>query len=108
MNRENHPRAQALLRQRRVELDHRALENVGRGPLNRHVDRFALGLRAHLEITARQIRHQPSSAEHRLDHARAPRLLEHLIDEDAHARKPLEVRVDEFLRRFLRDVDVLR
>ena len=42
---EDHARAQAVRRQRGVQVDHRALEDVGRRALDRHVHRLALGLR---------------------------------------------------------------
>jgi hypothetical protein len=90
-----------------VQIDHRFLQDVGSGALDRHIHRLTLGLAAHLKVPARQIRHQPTPAEHRADDARLARLFQRAVDEGAHARKAREVGVDELLGGFLGHVDVL-
>ena len=94
-------RASGMRRERGVDVDHRALHDVGGGALNRQVDRHALGRRADLAVAAGQLRHQPPPSVHRLHDAGGARLLERAIDERADAREAGEVGVDELLRRLL-------
>ncbi len=86
-----------------MDVDHRALEDVGRRALNRQVDRLALGAAANLAVPARQLRHQPPPAEHRLHDAGRARFVERVVDERADRREAGEVGVDEVLRRLLRE-----
>jgi hypothetical protein len=104
---QNHARRGEGFRKRAVDVDHRAFQNVGRGSLNGQVDRDTLGGGADLAIPTRDFRHRPPAAEHRLDDAGLPRVLERLIDVAAHLREAGKVRLDELLRRLLRDADVL-
>ena len=90
-----------------MDVDHRALEDVGGAALNREVDRVALRARPDLEVAARQIGHQPAPAEHGLHDAALARGGEQVVDEGADRREAGEVGVDEFLRRLLRHADVL-
>ena len=88
--------------QRRVDVDHRALEDVGGAALDRDVDRVALRAGADLAVAAGQIGHQPPPAEHRLHDAGLARGREQVVDEGAHRREAGEIGVDELLRRLLR------
>ena len=112
MHGENHARPGAGLaarvRERGVDVDHRALENVGRGALDRHVDRGALGRHADLAVAAVQLGHQPPPPEHGFHYSSPPRFLDGRVDVAAHLGEAGEVGVDERLRRFLGHADVLR
>ena len=99
VNGEDHPRAAAGHgRQRGVDVDHRALQDVGGGALDREVDGDALGFAAHLPVAAVQVGHQPAPPEHRLDDAGLARLVEQVVDELRAPREAGEVGVDERLR----------
>ncbi len=101
-------RPPAIAGSARVDVDHRALQDVGGGALNRQVDGDrARRARADLAVAAGQLRHQPAPPEQRLHHAARARLVERAVDEGAHRREAGEVGVDELLRRLLRDADVL-
>jgi hypothetical protein len=106
VHREDHPRARVRGSERRIDVDHRALEDVGRRALDGQVHGDALGGRAICPlrlVSSGTSRRRPNM---RLDDAGAARLLERLIDVGAHARKAREVGVDELLRRLLRHADV--
>ncbi len=105
MHREDH----AGLRRRRergVDVDHRALEDVGGRALNRQIDGDALGLRPILKVLASQFVHQPPASVHRLHDTGNTRFFKREIDELAHPREAGEIRIDEFLRGLWRHPDV--
>ena len=88
--------------------DHRDLDDVGGGPLDRHVDGHPLAGRAQRRVSCGELRDLPLPAEQRRHVALGPRLLldrEHVI---ADARIGREVGVDERLRLGPRDVGPLR
>ena len=80
-------RALGVRGERGVDVDHRALHDVGGRALNRQVDGHALGGRAELEVAAVQLRHQPPPPVHRLHDAGRARLFERAVDERADARE---------------------
>ena len=105
MDGQDHPGAG---RQGGVHVDHRALQDVGRAALDRHVHRDALGRAPELAVAAGDLRHAPAAVEHRGHDAGLARRVERPVEVRADGREPFEVRVDERLRRFLGDADVLR
>ena len=88
-----------------MDIDHRLLQDVRRGALDRHVDGFAFGRRSDHAVLARQLRHESSTPRERPDDARGARLGQGSVDELTHRRETGEVGVDERLRVLASDAE---
>ena len=91
-----------------VDANHRDLDQVGRGALQRRVDRGALGKTAQVEVLAVDVGDRPHPAEQRRDFLIAARLLQRAVDELAHAAVLLKISVDEVLGLLGVDANLLR
>ena len=87
-----------LALQRRVEIDHRLLDEIGRRALERRVHRHPLRVRAHVVVAVVEAGNGPHAAEDRLGAAGRARLLEDRVEARADPREPVEVGGDERLR----------
>ena len=70
MHLQQHATFQPVTNQRPIHIIHRALDNIGRGPLNRRVESRAFGKRTPIEIATVNIRQDAKTSVHRF---RAPR-----------------------------------
>ena len=105
MDLEDQPRLQTLLGQRAIHVDHGDLHDVGRRPLDDHVDREALALLAQLPTTRPQLGHLATAAEQGRDVAVLGALDDRLLDEPPHRGKAGEVALDELVGLGVGDVE---
>ncbi len=108
MDLQEHPRAETRVGERARQADHRALDDVGGGALDRGVDRRALAERPAARLLRLDLRQVDPPAEQRLDVAVL--LGEGLlgVHEAFDRRVALEIGVDVALRLALLDAQVLR
>ena len=93
-----HLGVQGTSRERLVDANHRNLDQVSRGPLNRRVGRRALAECTDVEIPIAELGDISPSIEDGLHVAMFPSELHHRIQIFANAMKALEILIDEFLR----------
>src|SRR5215469_18134187 len=90
---QQHPRARALLPQRPVHVQHRDLDDVCGGALDRRVESHALGHLPALPVVRGEIGQVPATAHDRLGVAVPPCPGDHLVQVVAHPAELLEVPV---------------
>src|SRR5206468_629437 len=98
VHRQHHARVEIALVERAMHPRHRDLHDVRRGPLDRHIDRHALGGVAHGVHTAGHVRDVAPPSEERLHVALLDAERLRLEDVAPDLRVTLEVLVDEPLR----------
>ena len=91
--------------ERLVAADHRDLHDVGRGPLDHHVDREPLALLAQLPASRPELRDLAAPAEQGRDVAVLGSLRDRLLDPPGHGREARQVALDELVGLLLRDVE---
>ena len=105
---QDHPGPQARGRELRVDLDHRLLDQVGRGALDHAVHGHPLGGVLERAVARREVRQVAAPAEQGAHEALAARRLDRLVEEAAHAPVAREVGVDRRLRLAARDAELVR
>src|SRR5437867_9104387 len=108
MDLEHHLGPQILLLERRVDADHRDLDQVGGRTLQRRVGSRALTERANAEVAVAELGDVAAPAKKRLHESLLAGLLDCTIQPRAYARKALEVLFDERLRFLERDSQLTR
>ena len=97
MHLQRHSRLQPALAQRGIDADHRNLNKVRRGPLQRRVYRGPLGKPALVGVLAVDVRNRPHPSKQRLHLHVAPRLFQRLIDERPHPAVLFKISGNELL-----------
>ena len=108
MHLEQHARARSLFRERRVDADHRDLDDVGGGALDGRVGGRAFAELPDVPVGRAQFGDVAAPSGERLDEAVGLRLLDLFVEVFAHAGQPLEVLRDEGLRLRRADAQLLR
>ena len=108
MDLEQHPTREPRLRQPRLDVEHRDLDDVGRRPLDRGVERHALRHLATLPVGGPQVGQVAAPAEQRLRVAGLASLRDDAHEVVAHAAELLEVLVHEDPRLGRLDAQLLR
>src|SRR2546425_527703 len=106
MDLEHHPSAEVSLAERPVDANHRDLDEVGGGALERGIGRRALAEGADVEVAVAQLRNVAAAPEDRLDEALLAGGGDRAIQPRPHAGEAREVLPDEFLRFLLRDAQL--
>src|SRR2546427_10205630 len=95
MDLQSHSGFQSAFDNRRVDSDHRHLDQIGCGALQGRIDRGSLGKAPEICILAVDIWDWPHSPEQRLNFLFAAGLVESLVDEFSHAAVLFKIGIDE-------------
>src|SRR3989442_7894207 len=106
MHLQQHPNGEPSLAQGLVDANHRDLDQVRRGPLERRVRGGALPERADIEVPVLELRDVAPPSEQRLHVASLARLGDGAVEPGAHAGETGEILRDELLRLLLRDAEL--
>src|SRR5713101_3812099 len=108
MHLQDHFGVKLFFRQAPVDADHRQLDQIGGGALQRRIERGTLGKVAELHLRRIDFRNRADSSEQSPRHAGLARLGKNIVQVLLHAAIAREIGVDEFRGFLLLDAQLLR
>src|ERR1043165_5396387 len=108
MNLEQHFSPEPTFPQRRMDADHRHLDEIRRRTLDRRVGGRSFAECADVEVSVPQLRNVPPPTEDGLHVSMLACEVHHGVEVLTHLTKALEITIDEFTRLGMRDLELSR